>query len=422
MFNCVIGAGIFGLPGRAFSLSGALSILAIFLCAVLTLIIVLNFAEVGSKFKSTGGNYLYTLKIFGRYPGFINGWLASLARITAYAALINLLVDYLGYFSEWFDNFWIRSLTIFGITLWFYFINLRGVKSSAVFNNITGVTKLIPLLIFVVVGLFFIDLELVNFSAPLPAAGDFSTTILILVFAFTGFEGGVVNTGEMKNPSKDIPFALIFSLFFIAIFYMLIQFVSIGVFPGLASSNRPLADAAAHVFGAFGGVLITIGAILSISGTLNVNVLAGSRLAYAMSKENQFPSILKRTNLKTGIPFISLFAYMLISLIVSVSGTFIYALSITVIIRIIVYIFVCAALIKMRYSRVPGVESKGYNNKYGYLTGAFGIMLCVWLLYTSDISTFIEVIVVIAIGVAFYILFKNNPFAKAAVKKANPLN
>ena len=91
MINSVVGAGIFGLPSKIFSLAGIYSIAAIFICALLMLVIILNFSEVASRFKKTGGPYLYTLEAFGEFPGYIIAWLALISRIAAYAALINTM-------------------------------------------------------------------------------------------------------------------------------------------------------------------------------------------------------------------------------------------------------------------------------------------------------------------------------------------
>ena len=136
MINSIIGAGIFGLPSKIYALSGIYSIGAIFICAILILVIILNFSEVASQFKKTGGPYLYTYEAFGKFPGYIIGWLALVSRIAAYAALINLMVDYLSFINESFNNQWIRSITIILISALLFTINARGVKNSSRLNNL----------------------------------------------------------------------------------------------------------------------------------------------------------------------------------------------------------------------------------------------------------------------------------------------
>lgn len=404
MINIIIGAGIFGLPSKIFELTGVYSIPAIFICALLMIIIILNFSEVASQFNKTGGPYLYTTKAFGKSLGYIIGWLSLVSRIAAYAALINLLVDYLSYINVAFNNQSFRFLTIILITSMIFLINYRGVKNSSRLNNILAIAKLIPLFIFIIVGFYFIDFDLLNFNQPAPSINDFSSTILILVFAFTGFEAAVINTGEMSNPKRDIPFALIISALFVAVFYTLIQLVVVGTYPDLASSNKPIADAADYFLGSVGGLLITIGAVISIGGTINANLLAGSRLPFAFSEANQFPSLFSKTHPKTGVPHISLIIYTMITILVSVSGTFIYALSISVISKVMVFAIISAALIKFRKKNKNNKEN--FKLRYGYFSAILGIIICSWMLFASNLSDFIDVLITIIVGVLLYLIFR----------------
>ena len=404
MINSIIGAGIFGLPSKIYALSGIYSIGAIFICAILILVIILNFSEVASQFKKTGGPYLYTYEAFGKFPGYIIGWLALVSRIAAYAALINLMVDYLSFINESFNNQWIRSITIILISALLFTINARGVKNSSRLNNLLGVSKLIPLSLFILVGLFFIDFDLLHFSNSTPTISDLSSTIVFLVFAFTGFEAALINTGEMSNPEKDIPFALILSIIFVAVFYMFIQLVAIGTFPELAGSNKPIADATYFFAGSIGGLIITIGAIISIGGTLNANLLAGSRLPFALSEKAQFPKFFLRTNEKTSIPIVSLVVYSIVTILVSVTGTFIYALSISVISKVLVFMIVSAALIKFR--KMNKDAKVGFQLHHGYLSAISGIIICIWLLYASNHSDFIDVMITILVGLFIYLIMK----------------
>lgn len=404
MINFIIGAGIFGLPSKIFELAGVYSIPAIVVCALLMLVIILNFSEVASQFNETGGPYLYTLKAFGNFPGYIIGWLTLVSRIAAYAALINLMVDYLSYLNNAFTDQGIRSFTIILITSFIFFVNYRGVKTSSRLNNLLAISKLIPLIIFVLVGFFFIDFDLLDFDQPAPKINEFSSVILVLIFAFTGFEAAVINTGEMSNPEKDIPFALISSTLFVAVFYTFIQIVSVGTFPDLASSNKPIADAADYFLGSAGGLLITIGAVISIGGTINANLLAGSRLPFAFSEANQFPMLFSKTHPKTAIPIVSLIFYSLVAILVSVTGTFIYALSISVIGKVLVFAIISAALIKFR--RANGKNKVGYKLRFGFFFAILGIFICIWMLLASNLSDFVDVLITISVGIVLYFLFR----------------
>ena len=404
MINSIIGAGIFGLPSRIFAISGIYSIPIIFLCALLIFVFIMIYAEVGSQFKETGGSYLYTLKAFGELPGFVIGWIGLVAGIVSFAALINLLLDYLSYLNESFTEESTRTISILLITAFLFITNYSGVKNSSKLINILSISKLIPLFFFIIAGFFFIDIDLIDFStSPIPTVSDFSSTIFILIFAFTGFRGALVNTGEISNPKKDIPFAMITTSIFVAIFYALIQIVAVGTFPDLANSNKPIADAANSFFGPIGGLIITIGAIISIGGALNGNMLIGSRVPFALSEKNQFPKVFSKTHSKTAVPHISLWLYSVIVILVSISGTFIYLLSISVICSILAYFTVSASLIKLRMQN----KITGFKLKFGNSIAILGMLICIWLLSVADLSKLIDVLITIGGGLVIYFIFRS---------------
>ncbi|OFY43576.1 MAG: amino acid transporter [Bacteroidetes bacterium GWF2_40_14] len=406
MINTVIGAGIFGLPSVIFNHAGVYSILAIMVCGVLVTVITLNFSEVASQFNKTGGPYLYTLEAFGKFPGYIIGWLALVSRIAAYAALVNLLVDYLSYLNEAFNNQLIRNATIVLFTAFIFFVNYKGVRSSSRLNNFLGVAKLVPLLIFIVAGLFMLDSTLLDFDRTSPDITGFSSAILVFVFAFTGFEAAVINTGEMSDPQKDIPFALLVTTLFVGVFYSLIQIVCIGTFPQLADSTKPIADAAHNFLGPAGGLLITVGAVICIGGTLNANMLAGSRLPFAFGEAGQFPAIFAKTHDKTAVPYISLVLYAVVTILVSVTGTFIYALTISVISKVFIFATISAALIKFR--RVNKPSKATFVLRYGHFSAILGIIICIWMLFASRMSDFLDVLITVSVGIGVFFIQKAN--------------
>ncbi|MEO6583960.1 MAG: APC family permease, partial [Ferruginibacter sp.] len=347
VINSIIGAGIFGLPSKVFQLTGVYSILAFFICAAIVLIFILCFAEVGSRFDKTGGPYLYTLTAFGRFPAFMVGWLLFLSRIFNYATLINLLVTYMSIFYASLLQTFIRAFIILFITGFLTYINHIGVKSISRVSNFLTVGKLIPLAIFIIVGFFFLDTTLFT-AKEIPAVPSLSSAVLLLIFAFGGFESVMVNAGEIKNPSKTFPFALITATIVVAVFYILIQIICIGTLPSLSTSEKPIADAAIGFIGPWGGKLIVIGAFISILGTLNILMFSGSRLPFAFSKEEQFPKLFAYVDPKFKTPTSSLMLMAVVAAIVSIAWSFLTALTVAVIIRVTVYLFVCGSLIMLR--------------------------------------------------------------------------
>ncbi|MEQ8363683.1 MAG: APC family permease [Cyclobacteriaceae bacterium] len=404
MINTIIGAGIFGLPSKVFQLSGAYSILAFVVCALVIFNIIICFAEVGSRFDKTGGPYIYILEAFGSFPAFIMGWLLLWSRIISYAALINLLVTYSSYYHPSLNHFVPRLLIMVVLTAVLTGINYVGVKKTTTVNNFLTIGKIVPLVIFILVGLFYLQPKLLSFHE-LPEFKDFSSSVLLLVFAFGGFEVVVINSGEMKNPNKIVPYALIISALIVMILYGSIQLVSVGTLPGLGSSEKPLADAAQSFMGGFGGNLITIGAIISIVGALNAILLVGSRLLFALSDEGQLPKSLSIVHPEYRTPTIALFVFTGISLVIAVTGSFIYAITITAIIRTVMYAMVCGALIKLRKQDTNGREA-AYKIPYGSFFALTGILFSTWLFSSSQLLEMRDVFICILLGVITYLAYK----------------
>ncbi len=403
VINSIIGAGIFGLPSKIFGLSGVYSLLAFAVCAIVVLIFILCFAEVSSRFDKTGGPYLYALKGLGKFPAFMTGWLLLLSRIFNYATLINLLVIYLSFFNPVFSEKIPRALCILLLTSIIAYINHIGVKNSTRVNNILTIAKLLPLTAFIIIGLFNLQPDLLV-STGLPSFSSFSTSVLLLVFAFGGFESVLINSGEIREPRKNLPFALITAAIIVTVFYCLIQLVSIGTLPSLASSEKPLAEAATGFMGNTGGIIIAIGALVSISGTLNAIVLGGSRLPFALSSEKQFPKLFSYVNPVHLTPTWSLLLFIGITTIVSLVWSFFAALTIGSIIRVLVYLMVCLSMIRLR------LKDKGTENyfrlRFGYWFAGIGIALAIWLLSALKLSEAWDVLVCMLIGIGIYLLQK----------------
>ena len=403
IINSIIGAGIFGLPSKVFALSGVYSLLAFGVCAIVVMVFILCFAEVSSRFDKTGGPYTYAYAALGKFPGFLTGWLLFLSRVFNYATLINLLVIYLSFFSPVFTEQWTRVLCILLLTGFFTLVNHIGVKNSTRFNNVLTIAKLLPLALFIVIGLFNIQTESLKITTEFEFS-SFTTSVLLLVFAFGGFESVLINTGEIQNPRKNLPFALITSFIFITIFYCLIQWICIGTLPWLADSQKPLADAAQLFMGGLGGVLIAIGAIISITGTLNAIVLGGSRLPYALSKENQFPKIFSFIHPKRLTPTWSLLAFIAITTVVSVAWSFISALTIGAIIRVMVFLMVSISMIRLRLLKPD--ELNFFKVRYGYFLAVMAIGFAVWLLLSTKGKELQDIGIAAAIGIILYGLFE----------------
>jgi len=378
--NAVIGAGIFGLPSKVYGLVGSYSLPAVVLCGIFAAMIVLCFAEVGSRFTDTGGPYLYTREAFGPATGFTIGWLMWIARITAFAANTSIMLSYLGLFWPAVTTGTVRAAVVCAVTLALTMINLLGVRDVAVTTNILTVGKLAPLALLIAAGFFYLDIKSFSFvSIPAPAA--FSSAMLLLVYAYTGFEIAVIPGAEIRDPRRDLPVALFTAIGVVAVFYILIQIVCIGTLPGLSASDRPLADAARRFLGQPGAAIISAGAVVSIAGNLNVVMLSASRLPFAMAVRGELPGILAAVNKRFRTPHAAILLTSTLMAALTLSGTFLYAVTISTIARLLIYAATCAALPVLR--KRAETQPASFRVPAGRTASFAVLLLTVWLLWNS---------------------------------------
>jgi len=401
--NGIIGAGIFGLPSKVFSLIGSYSLIAFVVCAVVVTLFILCFAEVGSRFDETGGPYLYAREAFGPTVAFEIGWLIWLARVTAFAANCNLLVAYLGYFLPGaMKPFW-RAAIIVTVVAVLATINLVGIRQAAIVSNVFTVGKLIPIIIFIAVGLFFLNAQAFALG-PRPATGAFSQSVLLLIYAFTGFEMAAIPAGEVKDPKKNLPHALLIAIGVVALLYILVQIVCVGTFPELAQSQKPLADAGMHFMGTAGAAIISAGAIISITGNLNVLVLSGSRVPFAMAEQQQLPSFIGSVHRRFATPYVAILITAVVMLLLTLNSSFVAALTISAIARLVTYGATCLSLPVFR--RRSHARPPDFQLPYGTVIAILALLLAAWLLANSTWNEARAATLAAAVGLAIYFGFR----------------
>ncbi|MDQ2935998.1 MAG: APC family permease [Acidobacteriota bacterium] len=415
--NGIIGAGIFGLPAKVFSLIGSYSIVAFVVCALVVTLIILCFAEVGSRFDETGGPYLYAREAFGPTVAFEIGWLIWLARLTAFAANCNLLINYLGYFWPAATNTLWRFSIVTLVVAVLATINVLGVRQAAIVSNCFTIGKLIPMLIFIGVGLFFLNPQAFALG-PRPTSGAFSQSVLLLIYAFTGFEMAAIPAGEVRNPRKQLPHALIVAIAVVAVLYILIQIVCVGTLPELAQSQKPLADAGTRFMGTAGGAIIAAGAIISITGNLNILVLSGSRIPFAIAERHQLPSFLAKVHRRFSTPYVAILFTAALMLLLTLTSSFVAALTISAIARLITYASTCVALIVFR--RRKDAPPAMFRLRAGTLIAIGSLALAAWLLSNSTLT---EAKVATAAAAVGFVLYAGYMLIKRIRPKgANPGN
>jgi amino acid transporter len=411
VINSVVGAGIFGLPSQVFVLAGTHSLAAYAVGALAIGLVVLCFAEVGSRFGATGGPYLYTRVAFGPLVGFQVGWLMWIARITGFASLINLFVTYLALFVSGAGTGAPRTLIIAFTVAILSMINIVGVRASATVSNVLTAGKLLPLFLLAAVGLFFVDPQRYSFAVA-PAYESFSKATLLLVFAYMGFEGAVIPSGEMRDPQRHLPFSLVAGMAVVAVLYMGVQAVCIGTVPELARSERPLSDAALQMVGPAGAVLMAAAALISIGGILNAILFATPRLLFAMADNGELPRVISQTHARYRTPAAAILVTAAAAAVVAAFSTFISALTISTIVRLVAYIATCVALPALR--RRNDVPAPAFRTPAGWLVSTGAVALSVWLLSNTAWAELRLGAIAVMLGMVIYLACTRRARASAA--------
>ena len=349
VLNAVIGSSVFGLPSTIGGRLGAASPWAWLLAAAGMALVVACFAEVASRFEGAGGPYLYARAAFGRLAGIEMAWLSYLVRLTAAATNANLFVIYLGEFVPGLDGRLAGALVLAAVLLPLAAANYRGVATGLGVSSAFTVAKLLPLTAFVVLGLALLPLApVVRPPAPPPGTGDWLEVILLLVFAYGGFEAALMPLGEARAPRRDAPVALFAALGICALSYTAVQLVVILALPDPAAAPRPLAAAAEVFLGRGGAVLLAAGALVSVYGYLAGAMLNVPRLTYALAEQGDLPPGLGEVHPRFRTPHRSVVLFAVLVWALASAGSFLENLSLSAVSRLLGYGAICVALVVLR--------------------------------------------------------------------------
>lgn len=373
--NGLIGAGIFALPAGAASLSGSLSPWLFLLCALLMLFVILSFAQLSTGFDQTGGPVLYAKQEFGEHASFQTTWLLYVGRLTALAANSNALVLYLGFLYPPLSEGPLRVICIVAILGFLTLINLYGVTRTMQILKTITLLKLIPLFLFVVLGLSYLEpKQLITFDVP--EVFSVEASLLLIVYAFIGFEGALVPAGESKNPTKNIARALISTLAVTALLYFFIQHIALALVPNLSQSEAPLADAAEVFAGSSAGIIIMFAAVISIAGNLSTVIFTAPRMTYALAEQGALPSWFATLSSKSQVPKNAILFLVITAAILATTGTFIWLAIVSSLARLIGYFIAIAALVKIKATLV---QEHKWMLPLGLLIPVLALCICAWL-------------------------------------------
>jgi amino acid transporter len=342
-------------------------------------LVVLSFAEVASRFTRAGGTYLYARVAFGRFAGIEMAWLTYLVRLTAAATNANLFIIYLAEFWPQATGPVESRMLLALVLLPLAAANYRGVRGGVSTSNTFAVAKLVPLVVFVVAGVFAMGTGDGMRVAPPVAPADAGTwleAILLLVFAYGGFESALLPLGEAKNPRRDAPVALFAALGLCALLYTLVQVVVIAALADPAASPRPLAAAAQVFLGPLGAGLMAAGALVSVYGYLAAAMLNVPRLTYAMAAEGDLPPKLGAVHPKFRTPHVSVMLFAVMVWTFAAAGNFLQNLTLSAVSRLLTYGAVSVALVVLRRkesAQADGVEPAWFRVPAGHAVAALGL-------------------------------------------------
>lgn len=410
--NGIIGSGIFIFPFLLAKEVGPASILAFAVCGLLLVTVALCFAELGSMFRQNGGSYVYAREAFGPFVGFGVGWISWVTSVFSWAAVANAVSPQLTQFFRGFDQPLAVKAVAVALIVGFSILNYRGIKLGAWTINVFTIAKLVPLLLFVAVGLFYI--QPANYK-PFwnPPTGSFSAALFLALWPLQGFEVTPLPSGESRNPQRAVPIAAVGSLLCATLIYVLIQIVAVGVLPGLGSVGpKPLVEAARQFMGQLGGTLLAVGAVISMVGFNAGNALGCPRFLSAMAEDKHLPPAIGAPHPRFQTPSLAIIVTTALTACAALGLSFESLVNLANLVVILQYVATCAAVIWLRYKR-PELE-RHFKIPFGIPIALLGCAVSLWLVKEVKRQEFIMAGVVIAIGFAALAIFRTSTTDRGA--------
>lgn len=404
IINTTIGASIFTLPAAMSKQLGAAAPLAFLICAVAMTFFVTSFALAGSRVSLTGGLYAYAEVAFGRYVGFITGLFFYTTAVLSVAAVVNFFAGTVAALMPWMNNapgrFGIMVCVYLGLAI----INIRGVRHGAQAVAIVTLAKLVPLLVLVAVGIFFLHPAFLTWPT-WPGSKPIGDAVLLLLFAFFGIEVALIPSGEVKDPARTVPRAIYIALAITTALYILIQLVAQGSLGPRLSENSaaPLAEAAATFLGNAGRLLLLTGATISGFGFIASDILSSPRILFALSRDGILPRGLTHVHPRFHTPDIAIGIYTLLAFLLSLTSTFEGLAIMANVAALFLYAICCAAAWELMRQNVR-TDSKPLSFPGDRLVPIISIVLIIWILAHATGREFKQAGAVLALGTAIYLV------------------
>jgi amino acid transporter len=411
--NATIGAGIFVLPAMAAAGLGPAAPLAYLVCAVLMALIVLCFASAGSRVSLTGGLYAYIEVAFGPFVGFLGGVLYWVMASFAVASVASAFAGSIGAFWSGASSGVGRAIVLMALFGSLATVNVRGVAIGARLVELVTAAKLVPLVILITAGAWFIHADYLTWPA-VPSSSRVGRTAIVLIFAFVGVEVALVPSGEIADPARTVPRALFLALAITTTVYLLVQGVAQGLLgPAIATyAAAPLAEAAARVLGRAGRLLVLGGATVSMFGYVSGDMLGSPRALYALGRDGMFPSALARVHRRFHTPYVAITSYAVIVAILAISSTFTQLAVIANVAALSLYLMCVAASYELARRNV-GAGPATFTLPGGPIVPLLAAAAIVWLLSHATAREFAVEALVLAGASGLYLIFATPGSARA---------
>ncbi|MGE0041735.1 MAG: APC family permease [Vicinamibacterales bacterium] len=386
--NQVIGGGIFLIPSDVARQVGSWGPAAFVGVGVASLLVALCFAEAASRFDRTGGPLLPARAAFGRFAGFEVGWMMWFTRVTSQASISNGLALALAFYWPGFAGGAPRAALITGLTLALAWINVRGIRQASWAVNAFTWGKLLPLFVFIAVGVWYVDPA--RFASPPPVSLEQAgTAMLLLIFAYGGYEVVSVPAGEAARPARDIPFASVMTVLGVTAVMTLTAIVATGTLPGLAATRTPIADAAAIFMGPGGSLLVSLGAVVSMTGNCMGQVIAASRSIFALAEHGDLPRFFARVHPVYRTPSNAILFSTAVALVLALSGSFTLLAAVSAVGRLVIYLTACGAVLQLRRPSLAGrAGPAGFTIPFGPTVPVLAIIITLGILAGATTQQF----------------------------------
>lgn len=394
-FNGAIGASIFALPGTLAADFGTAAPWLFPVVGVASLLIAIPFSRSVAAFPESGGPATYG-RVFGALAGFELGWVYYVARATAFAANLNVLVSYIARWWLGSDDGAARIALMMAMVAAFAAANITGVRGAMrVLGGLT-ILKTVPL---VLVAVAVLAAAGVPAPGPLPPLSEVEAGVLIVFYAFVGFENATVTAGETKNSSRTLPRALLLTIGTVALLYFLVQLAFVAVFPnGIdQGADAPLLALGEWLFGPIGTLLIGVTAIFSTAGNLHGNMAATPRVTFAMAERGELPRWLATVDRRLETPVASILFFAALVAALAVSGSFVWLAVVSTLARMIIYAVTILAL-----PRAP--DRPPTLGPSHWAIAGLGVLVCVLVASQADANAWLTLGALSAAGLLLYLL------------------